>query len=243
MCRGSSFVAEYLSNKGSFLLATQVRQINKVSTGLCPHGLAPGACPICSNMGGGGSLRVGERPQKAGEMSYHECVMQGNIIRARMIAQKRHEANLKHNIELAKSFENLMTKLSTNVQRFIDNVNPNFIQKPIIHIAKNIILPIINFIQNIPKIIQQIQNLKIEIQDKLNAIFGEAKAFAEKKIAELVSNIKTKIKSIFKIFKKSSASDEDTKIDEDKKLFNLKAILHKILRKKKDQDDNNNENK
>ena len=50
-------------------MSTQVPNVNKASSGLCPHGLPPGACPICSNMGGGGSTRVGERPQKAGEMS------------------------------------------------------------------------------------------------------------------------------------------------------------------------------
>ena len=225
-------------------MATQVRQINKVSSGLCPHGLAPGACPICSKMGGGGgsSLRAGERPQKAGEMSYHECVMQGNLISARIRAQKQHEANLKHNLELAKNFENLMIKLSTNLQRFINSPNPNFIQKPIINFVKNIVLPVVNFIQNIPKLIQTFQNLKIEIQDKLNAIFGEAKAFIDKKIAEIVSNIKSKFEGLFKIFKKNNAKDDDTKIDDDKKIFNLKTILHKIIRKKKDQDDNNNKN-
>ena len=225
-------------------MATQVRQINKVSSGLCPHGLAPGACPICSKMGGGGgsSFRAGERPQKAGEMSYHECVMQGNLIRARIRAQKQHEANIKHNLELAKNFENLMTKLSTNLQRFINSPNPNFIQKPIINFVKNIVLPVVNFIQNIPKLIQTFQNLKIEIQDKLNAIFGEAKAFIDKKITEIVSSIKSKFESLFKIFKKNNAKDDDTKIDDDKKIFNLKTILHKIIRKKKDQDDNNNKN-
>lgn len=225
-------------------MATQVRQINKVSSGLCPHGLAPGACPICSNMGGGGgSMRAGERPQKAGEMSYHECVMQGNLIRARMLAQKQHEANLKHNLELAKNFENVMNKLSANLQKFINTTQPNFIQRPIIFVAQNIALPLINLVQNIPKFVQTIQNLKIDIQDKLNAIFGEAKAFLDKKIAEIVSSIKPKFEWLFKIFKKNNTKDEDTKIDDDKKIFNLKTILHKIIRKKKDQDDNNSKNK
>lgn len=224
-------------------MATHVRQVNKVSSGLCPHGLAPGACPICSNMGGGGGMRPGERPQKAGEMSYHECVMQGNLIRARMLAQKQHEANLKHNLELAKHFENIMNKLSANLQNFINTTKPNFIQKPIIFVAQNLILPILNFIQNIPRIIQAFQNFKIDIQDKLNAIFGEAKAFIEKKISELISSIKTKLEGLFKIFKKNNTEDEDTKIDDDKKIFNLKTILHKIIRKKKEDNDNSNKDK
>ena len=56
-----------------------VQNVNKVNSGTCPHGLAPGACPVCSKMGGGGG-RVGERPQKPGEMSYHQCAMIGAMM-------------------------------------------------------------------------------------------------------------------------------------------------------------------
>ena len=62
------------------------------------------------------------------------------------------------------------------------------------------------------------------------------KAFIDIKVSELVSAIKSKIDNLFKIFKKHNADDDDTKIDDDKKIFNLKTILHKIIRKKKDDD-------
>ena len=78
----------------------------------------------------------------------------------------------------------------------------------------------------------------IDIMDKLNAMFGEAKAFLEKKVSELINSLKTKINQLFKIFKKHNTEDDDTKIDDDKKIFNLKTILHKIIRKKKENDDN-----
>ena len=81
-------------------MATQVPNVNKTSAGLCPHGLPPGACPICSKMAGGGSLRVGERPQKAGEMSYHQCAMIGNMMRARELAEKRHAQQLEQQAEV-----------------------------------------------------------------------------------------------------------------------------------------------
>ena len=58
-------------------MSTNVQSVSSIKSGTCPHGMAPGACPICSGMGGGGSSRVGERPQKAGEMSYHQCAMIG----------------------------------------------------------------------------------------------------------------------------------------------------------------------
>ena len=223
-------------------MGNQVRNINKVNSGLCPHGLPPGACPICSNMGGG-NMRAGERPQKAGEMSYHECVMMGNLLRARALAQKQHEANLKHNLQMAKLFENAMKNLSQKLQNFINLSKPNFIQKPLIFVAQNLVLPILNFIQKIPEFVKNFQNFKFEIQDKLNAIFGEAKAFLEKNVSEKLMLFKEKLKGLFKSFKKHNAEDDDTKIDDDKKIFNLKTIINKIIRKKKDKDGNSKSNK
>ena len=82
----------------------------------------------------------------------------------------------------------------------------------------------------------------VDIMDKLSAIFGEAKAFIEKKISEFISTIKEKFKNLFKIFKKQNADDDDTKVDDDKKIFNLKTILHKIIRKKKDDTKHSTEN-
>jgi hypothetical protein len=218
-------------------LSTQIPNVNKLNAGLCPHGLPPGACPICSKMGGGGSMRVGERPQKAGEMSYHQCAMIGNMMRARELAEKRQAQNLEKHIEALKAFESTMHRISNNLQNFIQQMGVNFVTKPIAFIAQNLVLPIVNFVQNIPKFVQQFQNLKIDIQDKLNAVFGEMKNFVQKKISDIVSNLKIKLEGLFKIFKKHNAEDEDTKIDDDKRIFNLKTILHKIIRKKKEKDD------
>lgn len=72
-------------------MSTNVQSISSIKSGTCPHGMAPGACPICSGMGGGGSSRVGERPQKAGEMSYHQCAMIGAMMRAREQRIENHE--------------------------------------------------------------------------------------------------------------------------------------------------------
>ena len=225
-----------------FLLATQVPNVNKTSAGLCPHGLPPGACPICSKMASGGGMRAGERPQKAGEMSYHQCAMIGNMMRARELAEKRQAQSLENHIEALKAFESTMAKASENLRNFIQQMGQNIITKPIAFIAQNIALPIINFVQNIPKFIQNFQNLKFEIQDKLNAVFGEMKNFIQKKIADIVSAVKSKMEGLFKIFKKHNAEDDDTKIDDDKKIFNLKNILRKIIRKKKEKDDNSSKN-
>ena len=240
----SSFVA-VLSSKGSFLLATQVPNVNNIKSGMCPHGLPPGACPICSNMGGGGGMRAGERPSKAGEMSYHECVMAGLAMRARENADKNHIKNLEARAEALLKFQNSLNNASLKMLEFAQQISNHFILKPIAFTIQNLVVPIVNFIKNIPTMISNfidklnlIKEKFVDIMDKITAIFGEAKAFINKKISELVSAIKSKLSSIFKIFKKNNTDDDDTKIDDDKKIFNLKTILHKIIRKKKKDDDN-----
>lgn len=230
-------------------MSTQVPNVNNVKAGLCPHGLPPGACPICSNMGGGGSMRAGERPQKAGEMSYHQCAMIGNMMRARELAEKRHAQNLEQRAENLKAFEANMIKIAENLAQFAQQISSNILLKPIAFAVQNIALPVINLVKNIPNIIanfaEKLATIKekfIDIMDKLNAIFGEAKAFLEKKISEFVSAIKSKFEGLFKIFKKNNSDNDDTKIDDDKRIFNLKTILHKIIRKKKDNDEQSSQN-
>ena len=215
--------------------------INK-SAGLCPHGNIPGACPICSGMGGGG-LRVGERPQKAGEMSYHECAMIGAMMRAREAAQKEHELNIKKHIANVKAFEQNMQKIAHNLVEFVTKFQDNFLFKPITVIICNVVVPILNVLSKLPNDISnvlnkfaQIKEKLFDIQDKLTAIFGEAKAFIDKKVSELVSSIKSKIQTLFKVFQRDNIKDDETKLDEDKKIFRLKTLISKIFRKNKDND-------
>ena len=229
-------------------MATQVQNINNLKPGLCPHGLPPGACPICSNMGGG-SLRAGERPRKAGEMSYHECVMAGLAMRARENANKNHIKNLEHRAEAILKFQNALNNATLKIMDFIQKISNNILLKPFAFTIQNVLVPAINFIKNIPNIVSNfldklnlIKEKFVDIMDKLNAILGEARAFINKKISEIISSLKSKFKSLFKIFKKNNTDDDDTKIDDDKKIFNLKTILHKIIRKKKENDrDNKNQ--
>ncbi len=83
-----------------------------------------------------------------------------------------------------------MQKLSTNLQQFIQQNSQSPIMKPVVFIAQNIVVPVINFVKNIPKFIN---NIKFEISDKLSAIYGEAKAFVEKKLSEIVDNLKKQV--------------------------------------------------
>lgn len=235
--------------KEVFLLTNAIQQVNNTSAGLCPHGLPPAACPICSKMMGGGGGRAGERPQKAGEMSYHQCAMIGAMMRAREARLEAHEKNLQTRAEQLIQFQQNLEKMSQKLLAFVNQISNSFIFKPVAYTISNIVVnganaivkgitAVLNVISNITEKLSQFKQKIVDIQDKLNAIFGEAKAFVEKKISELVSVVKTKFGELFKIFKKENARDDDTKVDEDKKIFNLKTILHKIMRKKKNDSEN-----
>ena len=222
-------------------MANAVHGTNVNKAGTCPHGVAPGACPICSNMGGGGGLRPGERPQKAGEMSYHECAIIGAMMRAREAQQKLHEQTLLQRAEALKAFEQNLINMAQKMAEFSANIQKFLPLKPVAMIINNIAIPIVKTIANLPNIIsnigEKITLLKekfIDIMDKLTAILGEAKAFIEKKVSELVSMVKSKFESLFKIFKRNNTKDDETKIDEDKKIFRLKTFINKILGRQKD---------
>ena len=220
-------------------MSNQVQSVNNnIKAGTCPHGLAPGACPVCSSSGGG-TLRQSDRNRKVGEMTYHECAMIGNMIKARALAQKNHELNLQHRALNISQFETVMAKLTEAMKNFTQLMSQNILTKPIAFVMKNIVLPLVNFVQNIPRFISSF-NIKTfipEISDKLAAVFGEAKAFINKKIEELLKVAKSALDGLFRIFKKNNTDDEDTKIDDDKKIFNLKTILHKVKEKFKRKKD------
>jgi len=191
---------------------------------------------------------MSDKNRKVGEMTYHECAMIGNMLRARALAQKNREMNLKLQALNAQQFEAVMAKLAEGMKQFVQLMSKSFITKPIAFVVKNVLLPVVGLIQNIPKIFTGMMNilkspLKFtppDITDKLAAVFGEAKAFLDKKISEMIKAAKSSLDGLFRIFKKKNADDDDTKIDDDKKIFNLKTILHKVkekFKRKKDKDD------
>lgn len=206
---------------------------NQIKPGCCAHGLPAGACPVCSMSGG--SSRKPDKSGRPGEMSYHQCAMIGNLMKARALAQKNHEANLKLHALNVQQFEATMAKIAQNMEQFIRTLSQSFISKPIAVLMTITIMPLINVVQVIPKVIQTFNNIRIEIMDKLAAVFGELKAALNKKFEKFIENIKKPFEWISKIFKKNNSDDDDTKIDDDKKIFNLKTLLHKIKEKWKDK--------
>ena len=221
-----------------------VNGVNKTISGTCPHGCAPSACPVCSGMGGG-STRMGERPQKAGEMSYHQCAMIGAMMRAREAREEVHENNLKLRADALKNFEQKLQIAAQKIAEFANMLSQNAMMKPVAFVISNVVVPafntlksVTNFVANIGEKLALIKEKFIDIQDKLNAVFGEAKAAVDKKISEWSKAVKNKFDGLFKIFKKNNADDEDTKVDEDKRIFNLKKFINKIWKKKEDDTEN-----
>ena len=216
------------AEQGAFLLGVdELKSVNnQIKPGCCAHGLPAGACPVCSMSGG--SSRKPDRSGRPGEMSYHQCAMIGNMMKARALAQKNHEQNLKLHAQNLEQFEANMTRLIQNMKQFTQIFSQNLIAKPIAIVLNITVIPVLTVIKNIPKVVQTLNNLRFEITDKLSAIYGEAKAFILKKAEEGAKVLSSFFEKIFKTSKKNDADDDDTKIDDDKRIFNLKTIVHKI---------------
>ena len=224
--------------RGFFLLSNNVQHINNnIKPGACPHGLPAGACPVCSTSGGG--TRLSDKNRKVGEMTYHECAMIGNMLKARALAKKNHAQMIENSIINTRNFEKSLQNFAQKTVMFINMLSKSIILKPAAFVLKITILPVLKVLQQIPALIKNIK--EFNITDKLNALYGEAKAFLDKKISELVSNIKKGWEWIFKVKKKDNSNDDDTKIDEDKKLFNLKTAINKILKRFKKKKENEDE--
>lgn len=218
--------------------------------GLCPHGLPPAACPICSGgaMAGGGKLRdtTATKPMNSGQWSWMKCYAAGLAIKA----QEQRVENAKNSFErqiefakqLGKSIQNLAERIKDSVEN-IQKIMPKLISEPIKFIANVIIMPIINMIAKIPVLIekfallqQNITSMILQAGEKLTALLGEIKSFIDKKITE---NIKVRAKKFF-LFFLSDIEDENYKNDDTLAVFKareLRKYIVKILkpiRKRKD---------
>src|SRR5574344_3064205 len=115
----------------------------KISSGSCPHGLPHGACPICSGMGGGSSVK---REDKAKEMSYDECYAVWMQMKAQKLAQSQKNAQFSASftgktplVALAQTFANAALKIGDFTAKLAEN-HP-ILAKPVNFIAKKILIP------------------------------------------------------------------------------------------------------
>ncbi len=214
------------------------RQANNARVGTCPHGLPLGACPICNGMGGGGGMRKADFSAKPGEMSWNECAAIGAFLKAQQQAKEARAQDAVNFAQRALAFQNSMTaahQRMTELAQFFTKNTPAIIAKPANFVINTLILGTVNILRNIPaaigNITQNISQKLADISDKLAAVYGEVKTAISKKISETFNDFKKKVKSLFAIFQPLDADNDDKKIDEAKKAFELKTFIHNLYKK------------
>lgn len=212
--------------------------------GTCPHGLPLGACPICNGMAGGNSTTKRDTPRNVGEMTYNQCAAIGAMLRAQKHARQQAQIAQQNHIQALANFQKSIANAHhrlVELTSMISKSMPAIVAKPINFVLNNIVGRVLNIVQNIPTVIanitQAISQKFADISDKLTAVYGELKAAVQKKVSEVLSNVKKKLKSIFSIFGTTESDDEDKKIDEAKRTFELKTFIHKLYKKLKDEEE------
>lgn len=214
-------------------LAISAVQASGVRSGLCPHGLPPGACPICSGGMGSSKVVTADFSAKPGEMSWNECAAIGAFLKSIQNARLAREADYQNQIIAMAQFQNNMTKMAKNLQTFIQNMSQSALTRPLAMVAQNILLPVVKFMKDLPvNFLQATANLAqklTDITDKLTAIYGELKAAMDKKFSDFAKKVKKKIISIFEIFRAENENSEDERIEDYQKQLNkLQTLLEKI---------------
>ncbi|MBR1680258.1 hypothetical protein IJ707_00540, partial [bacterium] len=197
-----------------------------------------GACPICSGGMGAASQKKADFSAKPGEMSWNECAAIGAMMRAAKL-QKQLNAQAQENrlLQIAK-FENNMMNISQKLAQLaavIANNTPSVISQPVNFILNKVAAPLLNAFKDVPvNIMKAMENIRqkiFDIQDKLNAMFGELKNSIEKKISETLSSFKKKVQMLFQVDDTTETTDEEKEIEEDKRAFEVKTFINDLYNK------------
>ena len=216
-----------------FLMSLTSVHTNTSKIGCCPHGLPQGACPICSGMGGGMQKKA-DFSAKPGEMSWNECAAIGAFLKAQKNAQMQRQQDAQHFAQMQKIFENTLINSSqklANIAQIFSQHTPAIISKPVGFVLNTMIGAPLRFLANIPSVISNFGQKMVDISDKLTAMMGELKNSVEKKISDAFSSLKKKVKSLFSIFQPLDIDNDDKKIEEAKRTFELKTFIHDLYRK------------
>ena len=123
----------------------------------------------------------------------------------------------------------------TELAQFFTKNTPAIIAKPANFVINTLILGTVNILKSIPAAVASftanIGQKLADISDKLAAVYGEVKTAIAKKLSETVNEFKKKVKSLFAIFQPLDADNDDKKIDETKKAFELKTFIHNLYKK------------
>jgi len=217
-----------------------------IRTGMCPHGMPMGACPVCNGGGGGRINSSASKPQKTGEWSYQKCYLAGLQIKAE--AQRKEDARtfaekqLQSALEMHRNIQNIISRLN----QFVQNIKNPALRAAVNLIADFSVRPLLNILSQLTKTFAAFSNLQqkalnmlMQAAEKLAAVLGEIKNFVQKKIFE---DLKKKAKK-FILIVFCGIEDENFKDDETLAVFKskeLKKYILKILKKQKDDNSRNN---
>jgi hypothetical protein len=213
------------------------------NSGLCPHGMPFGACPICSGTGGGGGAKKADFSAKPGEMSWGECYSIGQMMKA---AQQEQALNrqidqqaLLQNAMLIK-FAGLIAEKLANITNFFTaamakpaailnntaQVITNTLVKPVIQVANQVAERLANNFNSLKEAV-------VNISDKIAAIIGEQRNALEKFVAENFENAKKKILGLLGLVDVEENTNQESNAEEieneEKKTSRVKKFYDRIL--------------
>ncbi len=194
--------------------------------GLCPHGLPPSACPICSNMGGGASKRteISFKSTPPQMMSWNQCEAIGYFLKAQRRASEKQRINFKL---LTLQLQMLNDKMGHLIKRLemMSQIVSNLPLGNIISVPLNLL--VIKPLQIIQSTFSKVINLAEKIASMIGEMIEGLKK-AHQKIKEFIIEAKNKLFKLFEIFKPNNEKDTKKELHEEKKIFNLKKYVKKL---------------
>lgn len=227
-------------------MAPTLQRASNNRIGTCPHGLPLGACPICNGMGGGGSVKRDNKPK---EMSWNECYAIGQMLKAQKQA-RIHTQQMFAAQTLQAHLENLQTQINAMKLALFNSSLPKPVAKAAAMMLDMVAMPLVKVVQavnnaiqnmsaNLSKAMEAVKQKLVDIMDKLTAVFGEAKAFVEKKISDKLKELKKKIFNLFGLSGADNEEDEELKkIEEEKRLYELNTAKEALFELMQSPDEN-----
>lgn len=210
----------------------------KSNIGTCPHGLPIGSCPICNGMSGGGAKKA-DFSAKPGEMSWNECAAIGAFLRAQKLARQAQAQDAANFAQRVADFQKNLTTIHTRLAQFnviVTEKLPRVISTPLTFIVQTVLQRPIEIMKTLPQVFTNISQKIADVSAKITSVLGEIKTAINKKISETLNEVKKKVKSLFALFETLNLNNEDKKIDEEKRIFDLKNFIHSLIKKEKEDE-------
>lgn len=183
----------------------------------------------------GGGMKKADFSAKPGEMSWNECAAIGTFLRAQKLAKQIQNQDAINFAQRMADFQKNLTTMHSRLTQFntmFSEKLPRIISTPLTFIVRTVFIRPIEIMRTLPQIITNLTDLSA----KITSVLGEIKTAINKKISESFSELKKKVKSLFAIFETLNLNNDDKKIDEEKRIFDLKKFIHSLIKKEKENE-------